>query len=82
MVFQFSSENVTRHNYKYKYNENCKPVFLKLCDIKSSVLKALQKHLLTNGLEEIEYKGTTKLHTRSRFFSHYQFMYISEVCNY
>ena len=46
MVFQFDNEDI-RHNYKYKYNETiqiCKPVFLKLCDIKEGVLKVLQKH--------------------------------------
>ena len=54
MVFQFDNENI-RHNYRYKYNEKiqiCKPVFLKLCDIKKGVLTDLQKHLLTNGLED------------------------------
>jgi hypothetical protein len=71
MVFQFSSENVTRHKYKYKYNENiqiCKPVFLKLCDIKKDVLEALQKHLLTNGLEDRQHgnmKNIPKLKSRA-----------------
>ena len=54
MVFQHKTEN-SIINYKYKYNETipiCQPVFLKLCDIKIDVLKALQKHLKTNGLDD------------------------------
>ena len=48
MVFQHKTEN-SIINYKYKYNETipiCQPVFLKLCDIKIDVLKALQKQMV------------------------------------
>ena len=57
MVFQHKTEN-SIINYKYKYNETipiCQPVFLKLCDIKIDVLRDLQRHLKTNGLDECQH---------------------------
>jgi len=70
MVFQHKTEN-SIINYKYKYNETipiCQPVFLKLCDIKIDVLKALQKHLKTNGLDDRQHgniKNIPKLKSRA-----------------
>ena len=76
MVFQFernaSEEDINKHYYKYKYNENiqiCQPVFLKLCDIKINMLKTLQKHLRTNGLEDHQHGNMKKIpELKSRAF--------------
>ena len=76
MVFQFerngSEEDIDKHYYKYKYNENiqiCQPVFLKLCDIKINMLKTLQKHLRTNGLEDRQHGNMKKIpELKSRSF--------------
>ena len=72
MVFQFeSNDEDSRIQYKYKYSESiaiCQPVFLKLCDIKIDMLKKLQDHLKTNGLDARQHgnmKNIPKLKSRA-----------------